>query len=150
MLHATCYMLHATYYMLHATHYILHATWYILHATYMLQATSYMLRTTYCMLHARLYMYIHCTTCCILPTTCYMLHTVCCHTPSSHHSIADDTMEEKRLLTPQSERGRPLGWGGEGEEGDRQSMGEGEASFVQLREMLKTEREQKVHCVCVQ
>ena len=32
---------------------------------------------------------------------------------------------------------------GEGEE-ERRSVDEGEASFVQLREMLKTEREQKV------
>ena len=55
-------------------------------------------------------------------------------------------MEEKRLLSLQSERGRPLGWEG-GEEEDRQRVGEGEASLVQLREMLKTEREQKVHAV---
>ena len=81
----------------------------------------------------------------------------------SAHSIADDSREEHKLSTPLSERPRQLGRavfhseGGEEEEeddeeeeggrGDREAtQREENESVVQLREMLKTEREQKVRC----
>ena len=71
----------------------------------------------------------------------------------------DDLMEEQKLKSPSSER-VPFPWqpevwggnsngpcgdgGGRGEEGEGEGIGEGGETAAQLREMLKTERDQKV------
>lgn len=65
-------------------------------------------------------------------------HTSCTH---SRSSVADDTVEAHKLLSPRSEKARLLSLAGLVPEDHEESE---EETLTQLRENVKTEKEQKV------
>lgn len=68
----------------------------------------------------------------------------------SHSSVADDSVEEHKLLSQNREKARLRELAGDESEEDEggggiAKIGEGEPTIEQLRETIKTERDQKVY-----
>lgn len=68
----------------------------------------------------------------------------------SHSSVADDSVEEHKLLSQNREKARLRELAGDESEEDEggggiAKTGEGEPTIEQLRETIKTERDQKVY-----
>lgn len=69
-------------------------------------------------------------------------YTYATHTRCSHSSVVDDAVEHMKLNGPTAVQSSPQhdGSGTKLQEGE----GEGEESVLQVKELLKTEREQRV------